>query len=266
MYALTSFRREDTTLAKKRSAMEPMEPIRLRNLNLGTSHQQTAFAKSEIASKILIDPLRRPEPAVIHSRCSRRMSIGYSTLNTLGDVKDEFNAPSPSLGHTLGLCGDRFYQSSKPIRMCDGALLNVSSDRTFDDRGFDCQPFFHTYNYESRFGRDDYESVINKLIADEMNNTRPVFQEELQFLEMQRMLKSSDYIMFYVFGIDRLGYFKLKRERETFQSSFFEAYTRSLRYGENDSSESDSRPGDEESSSTFNTDDAPDDGLLDPPV
>ncbi|QLL32034.1 hypothetical protein HG536_0C02020 [Torulaspora globosa] len=263
MHALTSFKREENTLTKNRDAMEP---IKLRNLNLVTKHQLGPFVKDGPAAKNLIDPLRKPEPAVIKSRRSHRLSIGYSSLGDLTDVKEEFNAPSPSLGHTLVLCRDKLSEGSRPIQLCDGAILDVSGERTFDVRGFDCQPFFHCYNYESRFEKDDCESIINKLVTDEMNNRQPVFQKELEFLEIKKMIRRTDYLMFYLLGIDRLGYFRLKQERDSFRNSLSEAYTSSLRYKDNESSESESRTGDEESNSSFHTDDAPDDRLSNPSV
>ncbi|QLQ82441.1 hypothetical protein HG537_0H02030 [Torulaspora globosa] len=263
MHSLASFKREENTLQKNRDAMEP---IKLRNLNLATKHQLPPFAKDGAAVKNLIDPLRKPESAVINSRRSRRVSIGYSNWEGPTDVNEEYNAPSPSLGRTLALCGDKFSDGSKPIQLCDGAILDVSRERTFDDRGFDCQPFFHCYNYESRFEKDDCESIINKLVIDEMNNKQPVFQKELEFLEIQKMIRRSDYLMFYLLGIDRLGYFKLKQERDSFRNSLCEAYTTSLRYKDTESSESDIRADDEESTSTFHTDDAPEDRLSNPSV
>lgn len=263
MHSITSFTRDENT---PRRNSDVMEPIKLRNLNLATRHQLAPLGKDGTAAKNLIDPLRKPEPAVLNSRRSRRLSIGYSNLGGLTDVKEEFNAPSPSLGHTLALCRDKFFEASRPIRLCDGAILDLSNERTFDDRGFDCQPFFHCYNYESHFEKDDCESIINKLVIDEMNNRQPLFQKELEFLEIQKMIRRTDYIMFYLLGIDRLGYFKLKQERESFRNSLREAYTSSLKYKDSESSESESRAGDEESTSTFHTDNAPDDRLSNPSV
>lgn len=246
-----------------------MEPIKLRNLNLAATKQESTFAKDEKVQTHLIDPLRKPEPAVIQSRRARRLSIGYSNLKDLNEVREEFIAPSPSLERTLALSRERIPYSSKPVQLCDGSILQISNcdDFAFEDRGFDCQPFFHSYNYESRYGRDNYEYIINRLVHDDMNNKRPIFQKELEFIELKKMVTRTDYILFYLLGVDRLGYFKLKQEREFFHHSLYEAYTSSLRYNDNGSSDSDNRTADDDSSSTAHMDDVSDDLLsMDPPV
>lgn len=93
------------------------------------------------------------------------------------------------------------------------------------ESSFDCQPFYHVYKYENRFKKNDRFSLLNQFIEDELNNNEVRFPRELELKELEQFLKPKEYFLYYVFGLDRYGYFKLRDERDRFYNTLWNQYT-----------------------------------------
>lgn len=211
------------------------EVIKLRDLNLSSRNFDSQGIIDQDTLE-LVKYLRRPEHAAIPKKRWRRFPLESPTIEGLGEINSEFIPESPSLERTLAGTSNCSTES-KLLKMCDGTKLDLSSVSKFYDRNFDCQPFFHTYDYQNRLEPEDYASILSKIVEDEVNKTRPTFEKELEFKELKKLVKKYDYIMYYTMGIDKLGYFKLKKERDLFKEYSWKSYTCPLKYdGEDDES------------------------------
>lgn len=226
------------------------EPIKLRNLNHVRKKENTIWNKEpNEKSPPFVGALKKPEPVLSQARRSRRLLLSNHSIRGLGVINSDFIPPSPSLERTLS--NDHKANGLKLSRFNDGREINLLDVSGYCDQNFDCQPFFHAHDYESRLEKDDYESIINQMIEGEMNNTRPVYQRELEFQELEKLVKKSDYILYYALGIDKLGYFKLRNERNAFREDLCATYTAPLCYGESDSSSLSQRTGGGEADSVL---------------
>ncbi|CAB4255491.1 similar to Saccharomyces cerevisiae YER180C ISC10 Protein required for sporulation [Maudiozyma barnettii] len=90
-------------------------------------------------------------------------------------------------------------------------LVSKSRDRT----GIDFPPFFKVYDYECRFDEDD---IIPLTINNDPNcrKKRMRFSKELEYKDLKKFVKRKDYILYYLFGFDRTGFFGILKERESF--------------------------------------------------
>lgn len=202
-----------------------LELIKLRDLN-STKNKSQIDSLPFKDTLDLVEYLRKPERAVPSKRRWHTFHSGGVELEQLEDIKTQFIPESPSLEHTLqstAPCASAFLKESS------GVPLNLSVLTKFFDGSFDCPPFFHTYDYESRLEAGDFESVLFKIVDDEAKNTKPVFQRELEYQELKKFVSKADYARYYIFGIDKSGFFKLKNERELFKESALSAYTSPLK-------------------------------------
>lgn len=219
------------------------EAIKLRDLNL--SNRSFNFQGNVDQDTLeLVKYLRKPEHAAIRKKRWRRLPLESFTMEGLGEINSEFIPESPSLERTLAGISN-YSAESKLLKMCDGTKLDLSSVSKFYDRNFDCQPFFHTYDYENRLEPEDYASILDKMVEDEVYKTRPSFEKELEFKELKKLVRKYDYIMYYTMGIDKLGYFKLKKERDLFKEYSWKSYTCPLKYDGHDDDSLKSRTNDE---------------------
>lgn len=85
----------------------------------------------------------------------------------------------------------------------------------YDGRGIDFPPFYRVYDYESRF---DEEDMIPLMIEnDTIFRRKPMkFGKELEYRALRKSIKRIDYLLYYLFGVDRYGYFQLHNERQSF--------------------------------------------------
>lgn len=85
----------------------------------------------------------------------------------------------------------------------------------YDGRGIDFPPFYRVYDYESRF---DEEDMIPLMIEnDTIFRKKPMkFGKELEYRALRKSVKRIDYLLYYLFGVDRYGYFQLHNERQSF--------------------------------------------------
>lgn len=218
-------------------SQKEVEPIKLRNLNLVSRETSGRGIKKEDETSILhAAPLEKPEPVWKSHKRSGRFSLDSHGLKDLGEIRNEFIPPSPSLEHTLALESEHNMAGTRSSEFQGTVNLDLSGLPRSYEESLDYPPFFRARDYESRLERDDYESIIHKMIDSELSNKRPVFQKELEFQELQKMVGKSDYLLYYVLGIDKLGFFELKNERDAFRGNLRDMYTSPLRYVENSSS------------------------------
>lgn len=175
----------------------------------------------------LVEYLRKPEPS-LGSSVKLHSGSAESGLGTLGEIQSMYIPESPSLLRTLN--SNTNSCEAKLIKMDDGSTLDLTPVSKIYDGEFDCQPFYHTYDYENRLEADDYESILNQMIEDDLNNSHPVFHRELEYQELKKIVGTTDYILYYVFGIDKLQFFRLKEEREMFKEFNYESYSCPLKY------------------------------------
>lgn len=198
--------------------------IRLRDLNTGADRPPSQRTVN------LVTYLRKPDPTV---GPSVKLQGNFPEIGDLGEVQTKYIPESPSLLRTLA---HSYSTNSSPVtklmRINDTSLLDLTSVSKIYDDGFDCQPFYHIYDYENRLEADDYESILHQMVEDELNNQRPVFEREMEYQELKKMVGFTDYILHYLFGIDKLQFFQLKEERDKFQEYTYESYTRPLNYPE----------------------------------
>lgn len=96
--------------------------------------------------------------------------------------------------------------------------------KVYDRRGVDFPPFFRTYDYESRYDKDDLVKLT--IENDTAFRKRPVrFGKEMEYRELKRSVTTLDYISYYLLGIDRSGYFELAKERAHFMDFPMSHYT-----------------------------------------
>ncbi|SMN21662.1 similar to Saccharomyces cerevisiae YER180C ISC10 Protein required for sporulation [Maudiozyma saulgeensis] len=93
----------------------------------------------------------------------------------------------------------------------DLSLVSKSTDKS----GIDFPPFFKVYDYECRFDEDD---IIPLSINNDPNyRKKPMrFSKEFEYKDLKKAIRKKDYILYYLFGIDRTGFFEILRERESF--------------------------------------------------
>lgn len=194
--------------------------IKLRDLN--TEIQRPISQKT----LKLVEYLRKPEPSLGPNVRLRPNSAEFG-LGTLGEVKTMYIPESPSLLRTLTYDTN---SKMKLIKMEDGSTLDLAPVSKIYDGEFDCQPFFRAYDYENRLEVDDYDSILNRMVEGDLNNSRPVFYKELEYQELKKFVGITDYILYYVFGIDKLQFFELKEERDKFREFNYGSYTCPLRY------------------------------------
>ncbi|GAV52795.1 hypothetical protein ZYGR_0AI00770 [Zygosaccharomyces rouxii] len=195
--------------------------IKLRDLN--TEVQRSASQRT----LELVEYLRKPEPALGPS-VKLQPNSAEMGLGTLGEVKSMYIPESPSLLRTLTYNTNS--STAKLIKMDDGSTLDLTPVSKIYDGEFDCQPFYHTYDYENRLEADDYDSVLNQMVEDDLNNSRPIFYRELEYQELKKIVGITDYILYYVLGIDKLQFFQLKGERDKFREFNYGSYTCPLKY------------------------------------
>ncbi|CAR26805.1 hypothetical protein ZYGR_0I00770 [Zygosaccharomyces rouxii] len=195
--------------------------IKLRDLN---TEVQRPISQRTLE---LVEYLRKPEPA-LGSSVKLRPDSAEMVLGTLGEVKSMYIPESPSLLRTLTYNTNS--STVRLIKMDDGSTLDLSPVSKIYDGDFDCQPFYHTYDYENRLEVDDYDSILNQMVEDDLNNSKPTFYRELEYQEMKKIVGITDYILYYVFGIDKLQFFQLKGERDKFREFNYESYTCPLKY------------------------------------
>lgn len=94
-----------------------------------------------------------------------------------------------------------------------------------DCGNFDCSPFRHVYNYESRF---DQDSALNSTILSYIDDIPFVFEQELEYQELSKVISKWDALMFYLFGRDKYRFFELSKKREQFHSLPCKAMTKPL--------------------------------------
>lgn len=232
------------------ASQSQVEFIKLRNPNLASKGQNKIWTKKLNGEATpVVQPLKRPEPVFTHTRRSRRLQLSNHSIRGLGEINNDFIPPSPSLQRTLAFAPADPMDGPKVLKLADGVEVIMSDTSDSGMENFDCQPFFHAHDYESRLEKDDYESIINKMILGEMNNKHPIYQRELEFQQLQKMVGKSDYVMYYIFGIDKMGFFRLRSERNAFLENVCDTYTHPLRYGESKSSSSSDRTDGEDNDS-----------------
>lgn len=206
-------------------AVSHLDVFKLRSVNLKGKNSQVKHANQKETLN-LATFLRQPEKAVTKSSMWQKFQLKNPEVEPLGDIETQFIPESPSLEHTLAATSVNAPPLLKEFEENSLDLLNVSK---FADRSFDCPPFFHAYDYESRLDPEDYGSVLFKAIYDEIRGEKLVFQRELEYQELRESIGKVDYIMYYIFGSDKTGFFELQRERTMFQESTIQTYTSPLR-------------------------------------
>ncbi|EDO15045.1 hypothetical protein Kpol_392p12 [Vanderwaltozyma polyspora DSM 70294] len=150
-------------------------------------------------------------------------------IGDLGTINYDFIPDSPSLYGVL-------YHSErdKMCKMLDHSIAMELSANVFVDfdesSTFDCVPFYKCYDYENRIELDDPYAIVSSMIDYEMKHEKPVFPRELEFQELKSFLRFIHIILYYLFGIDRTGYYKLKDERDRFHYNISNELTASLNY------------------------------------
>lgn len=99
--------------------------------------------------------------------------------------------------------------------------------KLYDRRGIDFPPFYRVYDYESRF---DEEDMIPLMIEnDAVFRRKPMkFGKELEYRALRNTVKRIDYLLYYLFGVDRYGYFELYNERQSFYNFPMKHYIEAL--------------------------------------
>ncbi|CDF87382.1 BN860_05116g1_1 [Zygosaccharomyces bailii CLIB 213] len=207
----------------KDQAVERGGTIRLRDLNTkshrpasqGISESVAYFKKKEKTTRRIV-----------------QLQDESQDLGDLGEIRSKYIPDSPSLWRTLNHHDEVIAHSplNKLLSIENGPVLELTPISNVYESDFDCQPFYHVYDYENRLEADDYESILHQMVEDDLKNERPVFDRELEYQELKKIVGTTDYILYYFFGIDRLQFFQLKQERDKFQTYTYESYTRPLNY------------------------------------
>lgn len=117
--------------------------------------------------------------------------------------------------HQLGKLSDM--KKLEPSRVLDQErIIDLSVlSKFYDGKNVDYPPFCRAYDYENRFDEDD---LVQLTIYNDDNNgkTQLIFNKELEYNELKQFVGKLDYILFYIFGIDRQGFFELSKERDNF--------------------------------------------------
>ncbi|CCF56563.1 hypothetical protein KAFR_0B02660 [Kazachstania africana CBS 2517] len=108
--------------------------------------------------------------------------------------------------------------------------LDLSSiPKRYQNGKFDCHPFFHCVDYESKFDTDD---ILELIVNDEINDVVPIFDRELEFKELEMKTSKFDCVVHFLLGVDTTGYFELKKQRSLFLESPWRQYIEPLRYAD----------------------------------
>lgn len=126
----------------------------------------------------------------------------------------------------------------------DGESLDLSSLANELPTSVDFPPFLHLEEYEKPLDRDDYEGLCLAALQDEFmriaTGEGPVFDRQLEIEEKEGQLSFLEYPLYYLFGVDRTGYFELKEERDRFQSCPWSRFANIKKQSETTNSESES--------------------------
>lgn len=210
-------KKSNNLFIKEKAVTEYNKPdnIRLRNLNF--NHR-----------KYLDEKKTKQFPVPVNFEKTTRCEVGIGLEpGELTDVNLDYIPKSPSIEKISG--------PNTTITPKNIIHLQSDSDLVIEecDRGYDCGPFYHLYNYENRIEPDDYEAIIEAIITDEIAGTYPMFERELEYQELKGLVRKRDYILYYLFSKDYLGFFQLKEERTFFYTYPSIAYTSPLRYLDN---------------------------------
>lgn len=216
---LSLHRKSNGLFIKEKAVTKYNKPdnIRLRNLNF--NHR-----------KYLDEKKTKQVPVQVSLEKPIRYEIGEGfEPDELTDVNLDYIPNSPSIEKISGP------NTSTAITPKNIIHLQSDSDLIIEecDHGYDCGPFYHLYNYENRIEPDDYEAIIEAIITDEIAGTYPMFERELEYQELKGLVRKRDYILYYLFSKDSLGFFQLKEERTFFYTYPSIAYTSPLRYLDN---------------------------------
>ncbi|EJS43949.1 isc10p [Saccharomyces arboricola H-6] len=209
-------------LTKENAATKLKDPdnIRLRNLNF--NHRK--YFKGEKKAKPI------PVQENLEKLFDRKVDSGLES-DGLTDINLDYIPDSPLI--------EKISEPGHSTLITPKNIIHLQSDSDLIieecDRNYDCGPFYHLYNYENRIESDDYEAIIEAIIKDEISGTYPVFERELEYQELKGLVRKRDYILYYLFSKDHMGFFQLKEERLLFYAYPSIAYTSPLRYLDNGS-------------------------------
>lgn len=99
---------------------------------------------------------------------------------------------------------------------------------------FDCGPFFRARDYESIYDEDD----VMRLMISGNGEEGVGFEKELEYRELRdNTVGKWDYVLYYLFGVDRHGFFELCERREQSMVLPLRSCLQPLRYAEEDTEE-----------------------------
>lgn len=192
----------------------------------------------------LVEYLRKPEP--IYKKKTYFSFEEDSDFHDLGPINEKYISESPRLrpGYTFSNKEEFFAKSSVlspsflPISMkpqgqkllSDDSKLDLSILSKYTPNIFDAMPLFHVHRYDPRVDKDDYEGKVLAMIEDEMmtdSSDRSFgFDQHLELDEKRHTTRWFDYPMYYLFGIDRSGYFELKERKKLLYNHPWSKYDR----------------------------------------
>lgn len=94
----------------------------------------------------------------------------------------------------------------------------------------DAVPFFNCERYETRLEPDDYEGICLAILENEIlritENEQPIFERQLELNEIRTCTRWYHYPLYYLFGIDRTGFFALNEIKKDFCDYPWSRFTR----------------------------------------
>ena len=147
--------------------------------------------------------------------------IGILYNTNYGYIPDSPRLPPSSpllLKHEVDW--DQFSMELSRVRRCN--------------ENFDCGPFFRARDYESIYDGDD----LIRLVISGNGQEGVGFEKELEYRELRdNTVGKWDYILYYLFGVDRHGFFELSERRKQSMALPLRNCLQPLRYAEEESEE-----------------------------
>ncbi|CUS22541.1 LAQU0S06e00386g1_1 [Lachancea quebecensis] len=210
----------------------------LQTLDTNTGSSVAPIVQATPAVGLSINGMRVPKPLSSKDRPSAstfiKNPVGPTSITNTEEERSTRNLLQPFIPIAV--------RSNELLP--DGEILDLSPLENELPLSVDFPPFFHLDEYEKPLDRDDYEGLCLAALQDEFarkaTGEGPVFDRQLEMEEKRCQLSLFEYPLYYLFGIDRTGYFELKEERDRFQSCpwFRFANTKKLDDPENLGSES----------------------------
>ncbi|CEP63279.1 Isc10p LALA0_S07e06524g [Lachancea lanzarotensis] len=207
----------NSSIRMKIGAKSESSGVKKAELDLQAMHPNVSSKRSsvDLDVKDLVAYLRQPE-ALHHKH-------NWSSPRIHFEIKTPRSRPMRPLKFASVADDSKLFV---PIYLRDVKLL--SDDEILDfgplakelPKSVDYPPIFRECDPERRLENDDYEGICLAMLQDEISRIvdrkSPGFERNLELKEKEGQLKAFDRFLYYVFGIDRSGYFSLLQERNEF--------------------------------------------------